>query len=121
MRNIWQGAFIDRMDYAYEAADVVVSRSGACTVSELCLVGKPTIFVPSPNVAEDHQTRNAEALVARDAAVMVHDADAVRCGMDRALELLADGERMKRLAHNIAALGVPDAAERVMRQIEKVW
>lgn len=121
VRNIWQGAFIDRMDYAYEAADVVVSRSGACTVSELCLVGKPTIFVPSPNVAEDHQTRNAEALVARDAAVMVHDADAVRCGMDRALELLADGERMKRLAHNIAALGVPDAAERVMRQIEKVW
>lgn len=121
VRNIWQRAFIDRMDYAYEAADVVVSRSGACTVSELCLVGKPTIFVPSPNVAEDHQTRNAEALVARDAAVMVHDADAVRCGMDRALELLADGERMKRLAHNIAALGVPDAAERVMRQIEKVW
>lgn len=121
VRNIWQGAFIDRMDYAYEAADVVVSRSGACTVSELCLVGKPTIFVPSSNVAEDHQTRNAEALVARDAAVMVHDADAVRCGMDRALELLADGERMKRLAHNIAALGVPDAAERVMRQIEKLW
>lgn len=121
VRNIWQGAFIDRMDYAYEAADVVVSRSGACTVSELCLVGKPTIFVPSPNVAEDHQTRNAEALVARDAAVMVRDADAVRCGMDRALELLADGERMKRLAHNIASLGVPDAAERVMRQIEKLW
>ncbi len=121
VRNIWQGAFIDRMDYAYEVADVVVSRSGACTVSELSLVGKPTIFVPSPNVAEDHQTRNAEALVARDAAVMVRDADAVKDGMRRALELLADGEGMKRLARNIAALGVPDAAERVVRQIEKLW
>lgn len=121
VRNIWQGAFIDRMDYAYEVADVVVSRSGACTVSELSLVGKPTIFVPSPNVAEDHQTRNAEALVARDASVMVRDADAVKDGMRRALELLADGEGMKRLARNIAALGVPDAAERVVRQIEKLW
>lgn len=121
VRNIWQGAFIDRMDYAYEVADVVVSRSGACTVSELSLVGKPTIFVPSPNVAEDHQTRNAEALVARDAAVMVRDADAVKDGMRRALDLLADGEGMKRLARNIAALGVPDAAERVVRQIEKLW
>ena len=60
--NIWQGAFIDRMDYAYAAADLVVSRSGACTVSELCLVAKPTLFVPSPNVAEDHQTKNARAL-----------------------------------------------------------
>lgn len=121
VRNIWQGAFIDRMDYAYEVADVVVSRSGACTVSELCLVGKPVIFVPSPNVAEDHQTRNAEALVARDAAVMVRDAEAVRCGMERALELLSDSGRLKALAGNIAALGVPDAAERVVRQIEKVW
>lgn len=121
VRNIWQGAFIDRMDYAYEVADVVVSRSGACTVSELCLVGKPVIFVPSPNVAEDHQTRNAEALVARDAAVMVRDAEAVRCGMERALELLSDSRRLKALAGNIAALGVPDAAERVVRQIEKVW
>ena len=113
--------FIDRMDYAYEVADVVVSRSGACTVSELCLVGKPAIFVPSPNVAEDHQTRNAEALVARDAAVMVRDAEAVQCGMARALELLKDGGRLKTLARNIAALGIPDAAERVVRQIEKVW
>ena len=60
--NIWQGAFIDRMDYAYAAADLVVSRSGAGTVSELCLVAKPVLFVPSPNVAEDHQTKNARAL-----------------------------------------------------------
>ena len=71
--NIWQGAFIDRMDYAYAAADLVVSRSGACTVSELCLVAKPTLFVPSPNVAEDHQTKNARALADKGAALLIPD------------------------------------------------
>ena len=120
-KNIWQGAFIERMDYAYEVADLVVSRSGACTVSELCLVGKPTLFVPSPNVAEDHQTKNAMALVEKDAAEMVADKDAVAKGMARALELLADGERLKTLSRNILRLGIADAAERVVRQIEKEW
>ncbi len=119
--NVRQMAFIERMDLAYDAADLVVSRSGACTVSELCLVGKPTIFVPSPNVAEDHQTRNAEALVGKNAAVMVRDAEAVKCGMDRATELLADKERLAELARNISALGIRDAADRVVRQIEKEW
>ena len=75
--NIWQGAFIDRMDYAYAAADLVVSRSGACTVSELCLVAKPTLFVPSPNVAEDHQTKNARALADKGAALLIPDSEAV--------------------------------------------
>ena len=120
-KNIWQGAFIERMDYAYEVADLVVSRSGACTVSELCLVGKPTLFVPSPNVAEDHQTKNAMALVEKDAAEMVADKDAVAKGMQRALELLSDGERLKTLSRNILRLGIADAAERVVRQIEKEW
>lgn len=119
--NVRQMAFIERMDLAYDAADLVVSRSGACTVSELCLVGKPTIFVPSPNVAEDHQTRNAEALVDKNAAVMVRDAEAVKCGMDRATELLADKARLAELARNISALGIRDAADRVVRQIEKEW
>ncbi len=119
--NVRQMAFIERMDLAYDAADLVVSRSGACTVSELCLVGKPTIFVPSPNVAEDHQTRNAEALVGKNAAVMVRNAEAVKCGMDRATELLADKERLAELARNISALGIRDAADRVVRQIEKEW
>ncbi len=119
--NVRQMAFIERMDLAYDAADLVVSRSGACTVSELCLVGKPTIFVPSPNVAEDHQTRNAEALVDKNAAVMVRDAEAVKCGMERATELLADKERLAELARNISALGIRDAADRVVRQIEKEW
>ena len=120
-KNIWQGAFIDRMDYAYAAADVVLSRSGACTVSELCLVAKPTIFVPSPNVAEDHQTKNAMALVEKDAALMVRDVDAVKQGMPAALNLLEDKERLALLKKNISRLGIKDAAERVVRQIEKEW
>ena len=119
--NIWQGAFIERMDYAYEVADVVISRSGACTVSELCLVGKPTIFVPSPNVAEDHQTKNAMALVEQCAALIVRDKEAVSKGMDVALELLGDKERLAELKKNISRLGIKDAAERVVRQIEKEW
>ena len=109
------------MDYAYEVADVVISRSGACTVSELCLVGKPTIFVPSPNVAEDHQTKNAMALVDKSAAMMVADREAVAKGMEVALSLLEDKEQLSQLAHNIARLGIKDSAERVVRQIEKEW
>lgn len=119
--HVWQGAFIDRMDYAYEIADVVVSRSGACTVSELCLAAKPTLFVPSPNVAEDHQTKNAQALVAKKAAVMVADADALDCGISTALRMIADKERLAALSKNIAKLATPDAAERVADEIVKHW
>ncbi|MGN0092632.1 MAG: undecaprenyldiphospho-muramoylpentapeptide beta-N-acetylglucosaminyltransferase [Alistipes sp.] len=119
--HVWQGAFIDRMDYAYEIADVVVSRSGACTVSELCLAAKPTLFVPSPNVAEDHQTKNAQALVAKKAAVMVADADALDCGISTALRMIADKEQLAALSKNIAKLATPDAAERVADEIVKHW
>ena len=117
-KNIWQGAFIERMDYAYGAADVVLSRSGACTVSELCLVGKPTIFVPSPNVAEDHQTKNAMALVNKGAAEIVRDTEAVARGMQEAVALAQDGERLQRLSENIKSLAISDSAERVVREIE---
>ena len=120
-KNIWQGAFIERMDLAYEVADLAVSRSGACTVSELCLIGKPTIFVPSPNVAEDHQTKNAMALVERDAARIVADREATEKCMPLALELLTDGNTLRTLSRNISSLGIRDAAERVVRQIEKEW
>ena len=117
VEGIWQGAFIDRMDMAYAAADLVVSRSGACTVSELCLVGRPTLFVPSPNVAEDHQTKNAMALVEKNAAEMIPDARAVECAMGRAAELLADSDRLAALGRNIAALGIADSADRVAARI----
>lgn len=119
-KNIWQGAFIDRMDYAYAAADVVLSRSGACTVSELCLVAKPTIFVPSPNVAEDHQTKNAMALVAKGAAEIVRDAEAVERGMREAVALAGDSERLAKLRENIAKLAIDDSADRVVAEIEKL-
>lgn len=118
--NIWQGAFIERMDYAYEAADLVISRSGACTVSELCLVGKPTLFVPSPNVAEDHQTKNAMALVERGAAVMVRDSDAVECAIEEALALLADPAKLQSLSKNIETLAIADSADRIVAEIEKL-
>ena len=117
-KNIWQGAFIDRMDYAYAAADVVLSRSGACTVSELCLVAKPTIFVPSPNVAEDHQTKNAMALVEKGAAEIVRDSEAVVRGMTEAVALASDAARLESLSANIAKLAIADSAERVVREIE---
>ena len=117
-KNIWQGAFIERMDYAYAAADVVISRSGACTVSELCLVAKPTIFVPSPNVAEDHQTKNAMALVERGAAAIVRDSEAVERAMSEAVSLVFDAERLAKLRQNIALLAISDSAERVVHEIE---
>lgn len=117
--NIWQGPFIDRMDYAYAAADLVVSRSGACTVSELCLVAKPTLFVPSPNVAEDHQTKNARALADKGAALLIPDSQAVARAMDEAVELLKDPVRLAELSRNIEALAIPDSAERIVNEIEK--
>ena len=117
--NIWQGAFIDRMDYAYAAADLVVSRSGACTVSELCLVAKPTLFVPSPNVAEDHQTKNARALADKGAALLIPDSEAVARVMDEVVGLLKDPARLSELSRNIEALAIPDSAERIVNEIEK--
>ena len=115
--HVWQGAFIERMDYAYAAADVVVSRSGAGTVSELCLVGKPVIFVPSPNVAEDHQTKNARALESKGAALLVPDAVCREEGMRRAVELLGDPARRAEMSRRIEALARPDAAERIVERI----
>ena len=120
VRGIWQGVFIERMDYAYAAADLVISRSGACTVSELCLVAKPVLFVPSPNVAEDHQTKNARALADKGAALLVPDAVCRTEAMPRALELLADEEALRRMSRNIEALARPDAAERIVDEIVRV-
>lgn len=118
-KNIWQNAFIERMDYAYAAADVVISRSGACTVSELCLAGKPTLFVPSPNVAEDHQTKNAQALADKMAARVVTDAEAVDCAMSTALRMVADKGELTMLSKNISKLAIADSAERVAAEAIK--
>lgn len=117
MGGIWRGAFIDRMDYAYAAADLVISRSGAGTVSELCLVGKPVMFVPSPNVSEDHQTKNALALVEKGAALMVRDAEAVEKAVPEAVELLGNSEKLDELSQNISKLAKPQAAEHIVDRI----
>ena len=118
--GIWRGAFIDRMDLAFAAADVVVSRAGASTVSELSLVGKPTIFVPSPNVAEDHQTKNAQALSSVGAAMLIPDNEAVERVIPAAIELAADATQMEEMRKNILALGIADSADRVVTAIEDV-
>jgi UDP-N-acetylglucosamine--N-acetylmuramyl-(pentapeptide) pyrophosphoryl-undecaprenol N-acetylglucosamine transferase len=113
MQGIWRGAFIDRMDYAYEAATVVISRSGACSVSELCLVGKPTLFIPSPNVAEDHQTHNAMALVNKGAAEIVKDSEAIERAFGVVEEMIGDHKRLETLSRNILSLAIGDSADRV--------
>jgi len=120
LSGIWRGAFIERMDLALAAADVVVSRAGAGAVSELCLVGKPTIFVPSPNVAEDHQTKNAQALVSVGAALLVPDAEAAERALPEAFALAADAPRRAALRERILALGIPDSADRVVSEIVAV-
>ena len=112
--------FIREMDLAYAAADAVISRAGALSISELCLVGKPVIFVPSPNVAEDHQTKNAQALTSKDAALMVKDTDASEKLIPAILELLNDGETCRRLSENIAAMGKPRATEDIVDEFEKI-
>lgn len=118
--NVWRGAFVERMDLAYAIADVVVARAGACTVSELELVGRPVIFVPSPNVAEDHQTKNARALVSRQAALLVPDSEAVEQVVPRALELLADEAERAEMVRNILELGRPDAAKDVAEVVVRI-
>lgn len=110
--------FISRMDLAYAVADVVISRAGAISVSELCLVKKPCLFVPSPNVAEDHQTKNAMALVNANAAVLIKDSEAKQRLIPTAINLLEDEAKMRSLSEHIASLGIPDATERIVDQIE---
>ena len=108
--NVRNCDFISRMDLAFAAADIVVSRAGAGTISELCAVGKATIFVPSPNVTEDHQTHNAMALVDQDAASLVCDDRAATDLLPAIEELLADRQRIAELERNILRLARPDAA-----------
>ena len=117
MRFIHYSDFIRRMDLAYAMADVVISRSGASSVSELCAAGKAVIFVPSPNVAEDHQTHNAMALVKKDAAMIVTDAEAPEKLMKTACGLLEDGAKRKMMEKNISALARRDAADRIVSEI----
>lgn len=112
--------FITRMDYAYAVADVIISRAGAGTISELCLVGKPVILVPSPNVAEDHQTRNAMALTEKQAARMVRDAEALEKLVPEALQLIKDTAESALLSKNIKTMALRDAADRIAAEAIKL-
>ena len=109
--------FIGEMDKAYAAADLVISRAGALTISELCIAGKPVIFVPSPNVAEDHQTKNAMALVEKEAAEMVRDGEAVEQLVDKALTMLEKTDRLATLSKNIKAMALPTATESIANKV----
>jgi UDP-N-acetylglucosamine--N-acetylmuramyl-(pentapeptide) pyrophosphoryl-undecaprenol N-acetylglucosamine transferase len=118
--NISVHGFINRMDYAYAAADIIVSRAGAGTISELCLVGKPAILIPSPNVAEDHQTRNAEALSTRDAAMLIKDDQAAKILVDEAIKLISNKTKRNKLSENILKMADRDADARNAEEILKL-
>lgn len=112
--------FISRMDQAYKAADLVISRAGASSISELCLLGKPSILVPSPNVSEDHQTHNAMALVKKDAAIMVRDVEAVEKLIPMAIETVKDENKLKNLGENAYQMAFKDSARVIAEEVLKL-
>lgn len=112
--------FISSMDNAYAAADLVVSRAGASSISELCLLGKPCVLVPSPNVAEDHQTKNAMALSTKDAAVFIADKDARKMLVETALKVVADEKKLASLSDNVKKLAFKDSADVIADEVYKL-
>lgn len=118
--NIKVLEFLHRMDLAYATADIVISRAGAGTIAELCLVKKPVILVPSPNVAEDHQTKNALALVKNDAAILIADSVAEQELVNTALQLIKNKTKCKTLAGNIGKMALPDADIIIAKEVLKI-
>lgn len=117
LKNLVVTDFIADMGAAYRAADLVVSRAGASSISEFCLIGKPVVLVPSPNVAEDHQTKNAMALVNRQAAMYVKDSDAPESLLRLTIDTVVDGAKLAALASNIKQLALPDSADVIAREV----
>jgi UDP-N-acetylglucosamine--N-acetylmuramyl-(pentapeptide) pyrophosphoryl-undecaprenol N-acetylglucosamine transferase len=120
LKHIHLREFIREMDFAYAAADVIVSRAGALSVSELSLVGKPVIFIPSPNVAEDHQTKNAMAYVNHQAALLLRDAEAVGQLKNKIDHVMQDAALASELGNNMKKLAKPDAANAIVNELEKL-
>ncbi|MDR2010137.1 MAG: undecaprenyldiphospho-muramoylpentapeptide beta-N-acetylglucosaminyltransferase [Bacteroidales bacterium] len=116
-KNIFVSDFIYKMDYAYSAADIIISRAGASTISELAIVGKPAIFVPSPNVSEDHQTKNAMALTSQDAALMVVDSEAIEKLIPAAIELINNKEKQQILSENAKKFALHNSAEIIAKEV----
>ncbi len=120
LRNLVVTDFIADMGAAYQAADLIISRAGAGSISEFCMIGKPVILVPSPNVAEDHQTKNAMALVDKQAAICVKDSEAGKKLYRTAIDTIADEERMQNLSRNILKLALPDAAQIIADEVVRM-
>ncbi len=120
VENLVVKDFISDMPSAYAAADLVVSRAGASSISELCLLGKPCILVPSPNVAEDHQTKNAKALSNIGAAILITDAEAPQKLIGSAISVVQDGSKLKELSANIKKLAISDSANRIAKEVLKL-
>jgi UDP-N-acetylglucosamine--N-acetylmuramyl-(pentapeptide) pyrophosphoryl-undecaprenol N-acetylglucosamine transferase len=118
--NLVVSDFISDMGVAYKAADLVISRAGASSISEFCLIGKPVILVPSPNVAEDHQTKNAMALVNVDAALYVKDSEAPDQLLSLAIETVGDSNKLDSLKQNILKLALPDSADIIAKEVIKL-
>lgn len=118
--KIYHADFINRMDYAYALADLVISRAGASSISELCLLRKPVLLVPSPNVAEDHQTKNAQALVQKEAAIMITDMEARTKLFSTALAVVRNDAQLEKMSHHIADLALRNAADRIVDEIIKI-
>jgi UDP-N-acetylglucosamine--N-acetylmuramyl-(pentapeptide) pyrophosphoryl-undecaprenol N-acetylglucosamine transferase len=119
-KNLYVSDFIKDMANAYAAADLVISRAGAGSISEFCMLHKPVILVPSPNVAEDHQTKNALALVNKNAAIYVKDSEAEEKLMGIALGIVSDENKLNDLSSNIAKLALPDAAKKIAEEVLKL-
>ncbi|WP_294080224.1 undecaprenyldiphospho-muramoylpentapeptide beta-N-acetylglucosaminyltransferase [Proteiniphilum sp. UBA5384] len=118
--NVHLFDFISRMDYAYSVADLIISRAGAGSISEFSLLGKPVVLVPSPNVAEDHQTSNARALVDKGAALMISDAEAPDILFDKAIAVVRNDVELRSLSENITKLAQHDSAKRIVDEIRKI-
>jgi len=120
LSNVQAHAFIYNMDLAYSAADIIISRAGASTISELCLIGKPALLIPSPNVAEDHQTKNAMALIEKNAALMVKDSEAQEQLGQVIFDLLENENSQKNLGDNIKKLAMPNSAKHIVDEVLKL-
>jgi len=119
LENIQVHQFLNRMDFAYAASDIIISRAGASSVSELCIVGKPTIFIPSPNVAEDHQTKNAKAIADKHGAILLKESDLELFSVVFET-LLKDEGKQQSLSKNIKTLALPNATSDIVNEIEKL-
>ncbi|UMB53596.1 undecaprenyldiphospho-muramoylpentapeptide beta-N-acetylglucosaminyltransferase [Lutibacter sp. A64] len=119
LEGVQTHAFLNRMDLTYAAADFIISRAGAGSISELCIVGKPVIFIPSPNVAEDHQTKNALSVVTKDAALLLKESE-LNMFQNMFLELKNDEKLQQKLSENIKALALPNATKDIVKEIEKL-